>query len=150
MTYRTHPARMLIIGTVAAGTLSLGLAGAAGAAAPVPTTPAAVLTTASTGTRALATFNCANATKALTRIEKIEARITAGLPKLTAAEAKASAASHTRRADRLKKRIARLESTTFKNRLEARASAIEDRCNVSAPSAPSGSSTTGFSTPVTS
>jgi len=115
--------RSLLVGAVAVGVLSLGTAGIAGAASP-----------ASTPT--LHKFNCAKATKVLTRIEKAESHIAAGLPKLTAAEAKATAAGHTRRADRIKTRIDRLENPKLKDRLAKRAAAIEATCNVPAPTAP--------------
>jgi hypothetical protein len=117
-------AKKAIVGVVAVGALSLGAAGAAGAATPAPSTPAA--------TR-LAQFNCANATKVLDRISNGEAHIAAGLPKLTAAQAKAAAAGHTAVADRIQRRITRLESAGFKSRLDKAASAIEAKCNVAAP-----------------
>jgi hypothetical protein len=120
-------AKRILIGAVAVGALSFGTAGAAGAASS-PTVPAV-------GSH----FNCANATKVLTRIEKGEARIAAGLPKLTAAQAKAQQAGNTRRADRLKKRIDRFESAAFKARLAKASAAIEAKCHVSAPATTSGS-----------
>jgi hypothetical protein len=118
-------AKKLVIGAVAVGALSLGTAGMAGASTPA------------TGTQAISRFNCANATKVLTRIDNGEARIAAGLPKLTAAQAAASKAGETRRADRLARRITRLESSTFHTRLTRAAAAIEAKCNVAAPSAAS-------------
>jgi uncharacterized protein YkwD len=121
--------KSLLVGAVAVGALSLGTAGIAGAATPssvpsTPSTPAAVQK-----------FNCADASKVLNRINKVESRITAGLPKLTAAEAKATAAGNTRRADRIKKAITHLESTTLKNRLTKASVAIETKCDVPATSA---------------
>jgi hypothetical protein len=116
--------RKAIVGVVAVGALSLGVAGMAGAATPASSTPAS--------TR-LARFNCANATTVLDKIAKGEADIAAGLPKLTAAQAKAASAGHTKVADRLQKRITRLESAGFKARLDKAASAIEAKCNVPAP-----------------
>ena len=120
-------AKKMIVGVVAVGALSLGAAGMAGAATPATSgssTPAA--------TR-LAKFNCDNATKVLDRIQKGEASIAAGLPKLTAAQSKAAAAGNTKRADRLQRRITRLESAAFKTRLDKAAAAIEAKCNVAAP-----------------
>ena len=117
--------RKVVTGVVALGVLTLGMGGVAGAA--TTTTP-----------KAARHFNCANATKALTRIQKAEADITAGLPKLHAAEAKAAKAGNTKRADRLNKRIARFESTKFKARLAKRAATIEAKCQVAAPSTTSG------------
>jgi hypothetical protein len=116
--------RKAIVGVVAVGALSLGVAGMAGAATPASSTPAS--------TR-LARFNCANASTVLDKIAKGEADIAAGLPKLTAAQAKAASAGHTKVADRLQKRITRLESAGFKARLDKAASAIEAKCNVPAP-----------------
>jgi len=118
--------KALLVGTVAVGALSLGTVGIAGAASPTSTPAAPALAKK---------FNCANATKALTRIEKAEARISAGLPKLNAAESKATAKGHTRRAERLKKRLSRLENPAYKARLVKRAAAIEAKCDVPAPSA---------------
>ncbi len=121
-----HAGKSLLVSAVAVGALSLGAAGVAGAATPA--------STPSPATR-LANFNCANATKALNRIDKLQSDITAGLPKLNAAEAKAVAAGHTRRADRLKRVISRLESPKAANRLTKAASAIEAKCHVAAPTA---------------
>ena len=123
MKHMIPTARRVAVGVVAAGALSLGTAGMAGA-----------VTTGTTPTPArLAHFNCANATKVLDRIQTGEAHIAAGLPKLTAAQAQAAAAGDTKRADRLQQRITRLESATFKSRLDKAASAIEARCNAAAP-----------------
>ena len=120
-------AKKLLVGAVAVGALSLGTAGLAGAAAPTSTPSAATPSAARH-------FNCANAPKVLARIQKGEADIAAGLPKLTAAQARAAKADHTKRAAALQKRITRFESTRFKDRLARITSAIEARCNVSAPS----------------
>ncbi len=119
-------ARIVVVGAVAVGALSLGTAGVAGAASPTATSKAAKH------------FDCAKASKVLDRIAKGEAEINAGLPKLAAAEAKAQKAGKTKRADHLKKRIARLESARYKARLDKRASAIEAKCHVPAPSTTSG------------
>jgi hypothetical protein len=121
-------AKRLVIGAVAVGALSFGTAGMAGAA----TVP---------GSQAISHFNCANATKVLTRIDNGEARIASGLPKLTAAQAKASKAGHTKLANGLAKRITRLESSKFHTRLTKAAAAIEAKCNVTAPSSASTPST---------
>jgi hypothetical protein len=118
--------KKLAVGALVAGSLTLGTAGIASASTPT--------SSPSSSTPAASTFNCANATKALTRIQKIEGRINAGLPKLTAAQQKAAAAGKTKRADHLQKRITRLESAQFKQRLQTRSQKIEAKCNVSAPS----------------
>ena len=119
-------AKKAVVGAVAVGALSLGAAGVAGAATAGTTTP--------TPSTRLASFNCANAAKVLGRIQMVEGDIAAGLPKLTAAQAKAAAAGHTKLADRLAKRITRLKGATFTNRLDKAASAVEAKCNVPAPS----------------
>jgi hypothetical protein len=128
MTKLIPAGKALVVGAVAVGALTLGTAGIAGAAAPGTSVSASSVTPA-----ALARFNCANATKALTRIEKVEGRVSAGLPKLKAAEAKANQAGRTRRAARIEKRIKRLESTTFGTRLTKASAAIEAKCHVGAP-----------------
>ena len=117
-------ARRAAVGTVAVGVLSLGAVGLSGTAGAAPTVP-----------KVGAHFNCANADKVLTRIQAGEARIAAGLPKLTAAEAKATAAGETRRSARIQKLITRLESPTLKTRLDKLATAIEAKCDVAAPAA---------------
>jgi hypothetical protein len=121
---------------VAVGTLSFGAVGLAGASPAPSSTPAAPnATPASPVPKTGKSFNCANATKVLTRIQKGEAQIAAGLPKLTAAEAKAKANGNTTRATRIQTRITRLESATFKARLDKVSQKIEAKCNVPAPTA---------------
>jgi hypothetical protein len=115
-------AKKVVIGAIAVGAISLGTAGIAAAAT----------------TRVPKHVGCVKATKALTRIEGTEARIATGLPTLKAQEAKAQKEGHSKRADRLKKRIARYESAAFQARLAKKASAIEARCHVPDPSATSG------------
>jgi hypothetical protein len=125
--------RIVITTAVAAGSLSFGAVSLAGAApAPSSAPPAPTTQAPATGKG----FNCANATKVLDRIQKGEAQIAAGLPKLTAAEAKATANGNTTRATRIQKRITRLESATFKARLDKMAQKIETKCNVPAPTTP--------------
>jgi hypothetical protein len=121
---------------VAAGSLSFGAVSLAGAApAPSSTPPAPSSPAPSTAPSTGKGFNCANATKVLDRIQKGEAQIAAGLPKLTAAEAKAKANGNTTRATRIQNRINRLESATFKARLDKMSQKIEAKCNVPAPAA---------------
>ncbi len=127
----TPVVKRLTVGVVAVGVLTLGGTGLAGAAVPAKT-PAVS-----------STFNCARATKVLTRIEKGEARIAAGLPRLTAAEAKAQKAGHTKRAARLEKRIAHLKSARFAARLHRATAAIEAKCHVAAPPAAASGSSPG-------
>ncbi len=126
MTHLIPTAKKLVIGVVAVGALSLGTAGIAGAATTGSSTPAV--------TRHV---NCANADRVLTRIQAGEAKIAAGLPKLTAAEAAATKAGDTKLANRLEKRITRLESSQFSARLAKVTSVIEARCPGTAPNSAS-------------
>ncbi len=130
MTSLIPTAKKLMIGSLAVATVALGTAGVAGAA---PTTPAH---------KGSHHHNCARAPKMLSRISSVEASIAAGLPKLNAAEARAQQNGNTKRADRIKRRITRMESAAFKARLAKRAAAIEAKCHVSAPPAKSSSATT--------
>jgi hypothetical protein len=111
--------RKVAAALVAVGALSMGAAGAAGAAtsSPAPTVH----------------IDCARATKVLTRIERVEARISAGLPRLTAAEHRATANGHPLRAHHIGRLIARLESSRAHTRLTRRSATIEAACHVSAP-----------------
>ena len=118
-------AKRVVVGVVAVGALSLGATGIAGAA-----------TTGSTGSVPAAgtSINCANASKVLERIQTRESHIAAGLPKLTAAQAKAAQSGDAARAARLQKRITKLESPKFKARLDGISKRIEATCQVAAPS----------------
>lgn len=147
MGHTTRAIRNLTVATLAVGTLAFGMSGVAGASAPTLTSssgaPAAAAHRAPGATGRLAHFSCSRAPKVLGRLQKIEARIAAGLPKLHAAEAKATASGNTRRAARIQKAITRLERPGAAARLQKFASAIEAKCKVSAPStspttAPSG------------
>jgi hypothetical protein len=118
-------AKKLVVGAVVVGALSMGAAGTAGAVTlRVP--------------KAGAHFSCARADKVLVRIQKGEAHIAAGLPRLTAAEAKAKQAGDTKRADRIQRRITRFERPAYKARLDRAAAAIEAKCHVPAPGASTG------------
>jgi hypothetical protein len=132
MKYSITTAKRIVVGAVVVGALSLGSAGMAGAATTADST------TASTAAPSVGkNFDCANATKVLDRIQSGEAKIAAGLPKLTAREAKLTAAGRTKVAARLQRRITRLESSTFKARLDKASTVIETKCNVTAPAAQS-------------
>ncbi len=127
--------KAVAIGVVAAGVLAVGLASIASASPSVaPTTT----THTHSAPRPLqhfdvGRFNCADATKALTRIGKVEAHVAAGLPKLTAAQARAARDGRPVRARRLERAISRLESSTFRARLTRVSAAIEAKCHVAAP-----------------
>ena len=121
---RTLPrAKKLMIAVIGLGTVALGTAGVAGA-------------DSSTATPASAHhYDCTRAPKALARIQATEAQIAAGLPKLHAAQTRAQQKGKAKRADRLEKRIARMETPTFKARLEKRKAKIEAKCPGSSPAA---------------
>lgn len=141
-------ARRLAVGMAAVSVLSLGAGGLAGAATQTPTSSPP----STAAVPAHRHFNCARAPKALARIQKVEARIAAGLPKLEAAEQKAKAAGKTQRAQRIQRRIDRLESSKTKDRLSRLQSAIQAKCGVSATTGSStgaGSGAAGASTPPT-
>lgn len=111
-------AKKLVIGVIALGTVSLGTGGMAGAADPP------VTTTKGHGHH----VNCARASKVLARIEVTEARIAAGLPQLHAAASRAVHRGDQARADRINKRIGRMEAPAFKARLEKRKAKIQAAC----------------------
>jgi hypothetical protein len=73
----------------------------------------------------------------------MKARIASRLAKLNAAETKALQKGNTKRVDRIKQRIAALESSPRQARLDKRKAGIEAKCHVNVPAA--GSSTTGSS-----
>jgi hypothetical protein len=119
----------LAVGTMAVGAVVVGTAATAGAAIPVAT--------ASTGTSApsapsvvsgTGTTGCVRAGRVLARIERVEARIAAGLPGLTKAEAGAKAAGHPARAERIHEAITKLESPRLSAQLKAWAHEIVVRC----------------------
>jgi hypothetical protein len=122
-------AKKLVAGVVAAGALSVALAGMV-EAAPAGAAPALLASPPKVG----AHFKCARATKVLARIEYTEGQISSGFPTLTHRAAKAKAHGNTKRADRLQKRLSRLESPQLTERLATAAKAIENKCHVSAPS----------------
>jgi hypothetical protein len=69
---------------------------------------------------------CAHASKVLHRLEAVEARITVALPKLQAAEQKATQNGHPKLAARIGKRITRLQ--ILQSKASARIPKIEQRC----------------------
>ncbi len=126
---------------VAAGALSFGASAIADASpsSSAPTANHAVANSTAQATRVPRVgqkFNCANADKVLARIQKGEAGINAGLPKLTAALTKAQAAGHPRRAARLQKVITRAKSAAFMARLDKVSQKIETQCQVAALAPP--------------
>lgn len=135
-------AKRSAVSMASAAVLSLGVGGLAGAATTTsPSTPAPATSPAHRD------FKCTRAPRALARIDKAEAQIAAGLPWLHAAEKKAKAAGHTKRADRIQRRITHLESPTAKARLDRLTQAIQAKCGVSAPG---GSTSSGSAAPTSS
>ena len=129
--------RKIVATAVVGGALVLGTAGSAGAstlAATAPSGTSAATAQLSPGAKdRLAHFSCSRATKVLARIHRAETGIAAGLPRLHAAEAKATAAGQTRKAARIGKLITRLGRPGAEARLQRLATAIEAKCNVAVP-----------------
>jgi hypothetical protein len=130
-------ARKIVATAVVGGALVLGTVGTAGASAPTLTATSGPSATTTQLTPAaknrLAHLSCTRATKVLTRIQKTEAGIAAGLPKMHSTEAKAAAAGKTRMASGIGKMITRLGRPGATAQLQRLAMAIEAKCNVSAP-----------------
>jgi hypothetical protein len=128
--------RKTVATTVVGAALIFGTAGAAGASAPRLTvesgSPGATSQPAPATRDRLDHFSCTRASRSLTRIQKAEAGIAAGLPKLHVAEAQATAAGQTRKATRIGKLITRLERPGATARLQRMAAAIEVKCKVAA------------------
>jgi hypothetical protein len=129
-------AKKLVTGVVAAGALSLALAGGLGAAPAGAATPALLTAAPKVGPH----FNCNRAAKVQARIERAETQIAKGFPTLTHRQAKAKARGKTTRANRLQKRLSRLESPQLKEKLTKASQAIEAKCHVALPSGSSTSS----------
>jgi len=109
--------------TAICGAVALGTGGAAFA-----TTPTASHSTPVTARH----VTCARATKAMARINKAEATISARLPKLEAAESRLTTKGHTKLAARVEKRIQRLQ--TANGRLGGLATKIQAKCPTSTTS----------------
>jgi hypothetical protein len=116
--------RRIIAGTAVVGALTLGLAGAAGAA--TGTTGS----TGNTGTNAPAitssTTVCSLLPKIEARVQKVESKLAADLPKAQAAEAKAKAAGHTKLGDRIGNRITKIQDRETK--ANARLAKLSSEC----------------------
>jgi hypothetical protein len=129
--------RKLVVATVATGAMALGTVGVAGASVPTLSatsgTPAASAQLTPGAKSRLAHFSCSRAPKALTRIHQAEAGIAAGLPRLHAVEAEATAGRDTQKAARIGKVISRLGRPGVTARLQRLAAAIEAKCGVGAP-----------------
>jgi len=116
-------AQKAVAATVVCGAVALGTGGAAFATSGTAN--------GSGSTTTARHFTCARAPKALARINKVEAAVTKRLPKLEAAESKASASGHSKLATRIENRINKLDKVNTK--AAALATKIEAKC-------PSGSS----------
>ena len=116
--------RRIIAGTAVAGALTLGVAGVAGAATP------------SSGTGTSGTPS-ATACARVSKVQNLEAKLNAWLPKAQAREAKATAAGHTKLANRIGTRITKVQNRETK--LNARISKLEAKCGTTG--------STGTSTP---
>jgi hypothetical protein len=111
-------AQKALAATVVCGAVALGTGGAAFATTGT--------TNGSGSTTTARHFNCARAPKILARIDKVEAKVTKRLPKLEAAESKASSAGHSKLAARIENRINKLEKVNTK--VAALATKIETKC----------------------
>ncbi len=149
MTNVVPAASRMAVGVVAAVLLSLGAGGIAGAASPAPApgspttsptdpSPAPPSTTAP----ARRHFDCDRAPRALARIQKVERDIKSGLPKLNQAEQRAKSAGKTTRAQRIQRRIERLENPRTTARLDRLTQRIEARCGAPASGSAAGSTPT--------
>ena len=121
---------------VVSGVLSLGLATPAFAAVGVTagTSTSAGGSTAGQG----ASPGCSKAAIRLARLDKVQTRIAAALPKLEAAESKAQSNGHPKLAARLARRVSRLERR--QEQAKDRSTRIEQRCPGVSPSAGGSSS----------
>jgi hypothetical protein len=122
--------RKIVAAAAIGGTLSFGGATAASAAPSSSTTQ----------------FNCANAPKALARLNSWESKAQTFVTKATAREAKASSAGHTKAANFIKHRISKVE------RREARRNSliqsIETACSgaTASPTSPTSPASTASTT----
>ena len=116
--------RMIIAGTAVAGALTLGLAGVAGAST------GSTGSTGNTGGAAPAitssTTVCSLLPQIQARVQKVESKLAAELPKAQAAEAKAKAAGHTNLANRIAARVTRVQNRETK--ANARLAKLQAAC----------------------
>jgi hypothetical protein len=114
--------RRIIAGTAVAGALTLGLAGAAGAASPSGSTGAGAAITPSTTV-------CSLLPQLQSHVQKLEGKVTAKLPQAQAREAKAKAAGHTKLANAIGTRITKIQDRETK--VNARLSKLASECGSS-------------------
>ncbi len=113
--------RKIIAGTAVAGALTLGLAGAAGASTG---------STGSTGNTGPAitssTTVCSLLPQIQARVQKVEGKLAAELPRAQNREAKAKAAGNTKLADRIAARITHVQDR--ENKVNARLAKLSSAC----------------------
>ncbi len=119
--------KKLAVASCVAGVLSLGVGAVASAA------PASGSASTGAGTQSHH-LTCADAPKILARIQTVDAKVAARLPKLQAAESKATAAGKTKLAGRIQDRINRLDQ------VQAKTAAISAKVAAKCP-APAGGTT---------
>jgi septal ring factor EnvC (AmiA/AmiB activator) len=118
--------RKIIAGTAVAGALTLGIAGAAGAATPAP----------STGNSGAKAVLCADLPQIQSKLQDLQNTVNnTWIPKLQAAETKAKDANHTTLADKIATRITAIENRESK--VNARLAKLEAKCQA-APTDSSG------------
>jgi hypothetical protein len=114
--------RTIIAGAAAAGALTFGAAGIAGASTP-----------ATSGTGANKAVLCAKLPAIQAKVQKVEAKVTTWVPKAEAREAAAKTADRTKRADAIAARIARVQKR--ETRVNARLAKAQAACSASGTSA---------------
>ena len=131
-------ARRLVGAALVSGALVLGTAGAAFGATGATGTPGSAGAGAGAG-------RCTTlAPRVLERLDKVDSRITTALPKLQAAQQRATSADHTKRAKRIGSQISRLQKRQHK--VEARIARIEQRCPGVTPASGPGPAATSSTT----
>jgi hypothetical protein len=118
--------RKIIAGTAVAGALTFSMAGIAGAST------GSTGDTGSTGPAITSsTTVCSLLPQIQTKVQKVESKLTADLPKAQAREAKAKAAGHTKLADAIASRITKIHDRETK--VNARLAKLSAECNTGSP-----------------
>lgn len=117
--------RTKVLGAVAV-TAALSLTGAAPALAADTANSSTATSSGGAASGQSTPANCTAAGRRLARLEKVQTRISAALPKFQAAETKAQGSGHPKLAARIARRLSRLEKrqTNVSNRIAR----IEQRC----------------------
>jgi hypothetical protein len=111
--------RKIIAGTAVAGALTLGMAGIAGASTGSTVNSGPAITGSTTV--------CSLLPQIQARVQKVETKLAADLPKAQAREAKAKAAGHTKLADAIANRITRIQDRETK--VNARLAKLSAACS---------------------